>query len=196
MLWRAPLSEELRSHTSPYHTPSQLTLSLLPTVLLQLLLGLQTSISGELRSCLLDSLSQSTSTPGSASISMSEEEIAAQLATAIAEARKERAAAASEGLEEAIAAGNLAAWVFKAAVGVGALQLVKAGAGMAMERVSVCVCWCSCLQCFGANTATCVAALAPPDGQVQSIAGLRVTVSYSRAATHTNLDHHCRIRHC
>jgi hypothetical protein len=118
---------------------------------LQLLLGLQTSISGELRSCLLDSLSQSSSTPGSASISMSEQEFAAQLATAIAEARKERAAAANEGLEEAIAAGKLAAWVFKAAVGVGALQLVKAGAGMALERVSLCVCACDVAACSAAG---------------------------------------------
>jgi hypothetical protein len=70
---------------------------------------------------------------------MSDEEIAAQLATAIADARKERAAAANEGLEEAIAAGKLAAWVFKAALGVGALQLVKVGSGLAMERVRLCV---------------------------------------------------------
>jgi hypothetical protein len=125
---------------SPVLLADHVTAALLHAALfLQLLLGLQTSISGELRSCLLDSLSQSSSTPGSASISMSEEEIAAQLATAIAEARKERAAAANEGLEGAIAAGKLAAWVFKAAVGVGALQLVKAGAGMGLERVSVCV---------------------------------------------------------
>jgi hypothetical protein len=104
-------------------------------MLLQLLVSLQSSIAGELRSCLLDSLSQS-STSSTASMSMSEDELAAQLSTAIAAARKEGAAAAIEGLEEAIAAGKLAAWVVKAAVGVGALQLVKAGAGMALERVS------------------------------------------------------------
>jgi hypothetical protein len=66
---------------------------------------------------------------------MTEDELAAQLASAIAAARKERTAAASEGLEEALAAGKLAAWVFKAAVGVGALQLVTAGAGMALGQV-------------------------------------------------------------
>lgn len=109
-----------------------------PTAALdELLTSMQSSIAGELRSCLLDSLSQSQNASASASISMSEDELASQLATAIAAARKERAAAAADGLEEAIAAGQLAAWAFKAAVGVGALQLVKSGAGMGLERAGL-----------------------------------------------------------
>ncbi|WIA12341.1 hypothetical protein OEZ85_012392 [Tetradesmus obliquus] len=109
-----------------------------PTAALdELLTSMQSSIAGELRSCLLDSLSQSQNASASASISMSEDELASQLATAIAAARKERAAAAANELEEAIAAGQLAAWAFKAAVGVGALQLVKSGAGMGLERAGL-----------------------------------------------------------
>lgn len=134
-----------RQQTSACSCPCCLTLCLMPLALpaacpLQLLTSMQSSIAGELRSCLLDSLSQSQNASASASISMSEDELASQLATAIAAARKERAAATADGLEEAIAAGQLAAWAFKAAVGVGALQLVKSGAGMGLERVS---CWSS-----------------------------------------------------
>lgn len=107
---------------------------------LQLLLFLQTQVAGELRSSLLDSLSaQSANATSSVTLSMSEDDIAAQLAAAIAAVRKREAAAAAaaaSGLDDALAAGQLAAWVLKAAVGVGALQLVKAGAGVACEQVS------------------------------------------------------------
>jgi hypothetical protein len=95
---------QLLTHHMLLPAAFHITASCIP---LQLLTSLQSSIKGELRSCLLGSLSQSSSTPGSAAVSMSEDEVAAQLDSAIAVARKDevvRAAAKGFAAAEAAAA--------------------------------------------------------------------------------------------
>lgn len=94
---------------------------------LQLLLFVKEGTSGDLRVAVLEILQSKAGSEGS------EEALAAQLEAAVEAARP---AAATDGLEGALAIGGLAGRLVNIVVGVAALQLVKGVSGTVLQQVS------------------------------------------------------------
>lgn len=120
--------------------------SLVAVVLLQLLLFLRTSITGQLRPALLDILATAGGSSGAAAggasslaaSAVSADELAAQLDAAITAARAQMAGSGSGTVDGAIAMGDLAGKLVKIVVGVSALQLVKGLSETVLEQVRCC----------------------------------------------------------